>query len=743
MFPATSNTAETSAYDFYSEENAPKWKGLFVSALQKVQRQVHSSLSAKGDALEYIEGLILQLLGMLCASQPHTWTDVEHRVGATFPSAIQTWAHNDAKRALEKGKKRSTLVLPVDKIHALLVKEVLGYKIDYQVSMYIAAVLEYIAADILKLTGNYVKNIKHQEITLQDIKVAMCADKVLMNMFFQDDDDAFTLDEEPRMDRRGSLTYEVIVKDLILEETQYIRDLKMIIKVFREPFAKLFPGSKDLEVIFSNILDLYELTVKLLSSLEDTIEVTEENAVPLVGVCFEELIEGAEFDVYEKFADDMLKPNGRERLNTLLQRSDCSLTCQSAGHGFREAVKYVLPKLLLGPVYHSLYYFDVIKKLIEMSDDEDDQECLHTVQGILYQIKVEIERKLNVANQLKRKLGETTLRFQGRAEREAALTKMAQLQKSIDGWEGKNIGQSCNECVIEGTLMKYAGRRFAERYVFLFDGLIILTKQNTKRSSVTGPVGDYKLKEKFNIRKVDVADREDSEEVKNSFEIQVRDHPSIILVAKNAEEKNNWMAALISLLTRSMLERMLDSKLSEEEKQQPLRLPPPDQYRFAIEDSDENIVFEDNQDRAESPLIKGGTLLKLVERLTYHMYADPKFVRTFLTTYRTFCKPEELLDHLIERFEIPDPPVHEAGPSMQEDCIRDDLKRFRKEYSKPVQFRVLNVLRHWVDQHWYDFEGNQDFAVQTERISGNSEGQGHAKVGGVYRASHQEEADRE
>ena len=65
--------------------------------------------------------------------------------------------------------------------------------------------------------------------------------------------------------------------------------------------------------------------------------------------------------------------------------------------------------------------------------------------------------------------------------------------------------------ISEGTLMKYAGRRFAERYIFLFDGLVILTKQNTKRSSVTGPVGDYKLKEKFNIRKVDIADREDSD----------------------------------------------------------------------------------------------------------------------------------------------------------------------------------------------------------------------------------------
>uniref|UniRef100_A0A7M4FJL2 SOS Ras/Rho guanine nucleotide exchange factor 2 n=1 Tax=Crocodylus porosus TaxID=8502 RepID=A0A7M4FJL2_CROPO len=713
--------------------SCPKWRTASPPPLLPgVQQQVHPNLSAKEDSLSYIEELILQLLNKLCIAQPRTVQDVEERVQKTFPHPIDKWAIADAQSAIEKRKRRNPLLLPADKIHPLL-KEVLGYKIDYHVSLYIVAVLEYISADILKLAGNYVFNIRHFEISQQDIKVSMCADKVLMDMFDQDDIGLVSLcEDEPSTS--GELSYYDLVRNEIAEERQYLRELNLIIKVFREAFLsnkKLFT-SYDIDMIFSNISDIHELTVKLLGLIEDTVEMTDESSPhPLAGSCFEDLAEEQAFDPYETLSQDILSPQFLEHFNNLMAKPAVALHFQSVADGFKEAVRYVLPRLMLIPVYHCLHYFELLQQLQECSEEEEDRECLKQAITALLNLQCSMERIYN-KHSPRRRPGETVCRFYNRQVRSKhlAIKKMNEIQKNIDGWEGRDIGQCCNEFIMEGALTKIGAKH--ERHIFLFDGLMISCKNNHGQSRLPGySNAEYRLKEKIIMRKIQIVDKDDTSEYKHAFELVSKDENSIIFTSKSAEEKNNWMAALISLQYRSTLDRMLDSVLVKEENEQPLRLPSLSMYRFIVADSEDNIVFEDNlQSRNGIPIIKGGTVVKLIERLTYHMYADPNFVRTFLTTYRSFCKPQELLNLLIERFEIPEPEPTEADKlaiEKGEQPISADLKRFRKEYVQPVQLRILNVFRHWVEHHFYDFERDLELLDRLETFISSVRGKSMKK----------------
>lgn len=388
----------------------------------------------------------------------------------------------------------------------------------------------------------------------------------------------------------------------------------------------------------------------------------------------------------------------------------------SAGHGFREAVKYYLPKLLLAPIWHAFSYFEYVRLLMELSPNQEDKEVFEQVQGLLSPL----EKKMrdHVAK-IPKDSSLPYAHLNARARRQKSNEKTREVLGSVEHVTEKD---AFGQYIREDTLQKLAsGKRFTERKVYLFDNVIILCKQIRGRSVNPNSNGyDYRLKERFVIRRVDVIDRSDTDDVRYAFEIMPQqncaDRQAIVLIAKSLEHKNDWMADLVMVNTKTMLERILDSILQNIERKHPLKLPSPEIYKFAVPDSPDNIILEEKES-SDVPLIKGATLCKLIERLTYHIHADLAFVRTFLTTYRSFCTPQDLLQLLIERYDIPEPNlVYEqsnADKILETDKLhkssqREDWKRYRKEYVQPVQIRVLNVLRHWVDHHFYDFEHDEE-----------------------------------
>ena len=163
-------------------------------------------------------------------------------------------------------------------------------------------------------------------------------------------------------------------------------------------------------------------------------------------------------------------------------------------------------------------------------------------------------------------------------------------------------------------------KKFAERHVFLCDGMIIICKQQLKRnSSVPSSQCEYRLRDSHLIRCVEVNDACGSYNGSNLssgncddhgylFELcqkeqANKDQPLVVFKADSLDERNVWMAALVMLKTKTMLERKLDAILAEEKGRHPLRFPPSHVYRFAEPNSKENIVFA--SDKAGGvPLIK-------------------------------------------------------------------------------------------------------------------------------------------
>ena len=94
----------------------------------------------------------------------------------------------------------------------------------------------------------------------------------------------------------------------------------------------------------------------------------------------------------------------------------------------------------------------------------------------------------------------------------------------------------------------------------------------------------------------------------------------------------------------------------------------------------------------DPPQVKSGTLTGLVEQLTRHDRPDPNYTTTFLLTYRSFTSASELFQLLVRRFNLQPP----AG------LTRDEYTIWEEHKQKPARFRVLNIIKTWLEHYWME-----------------------------------------
>ena len=95
---------------------------------------------------------------------------------------------------------------------------------------------------------------------------------------------------------------------------------------------------------------------------------------------------------------------------------------------------------------------------------------------------------------------------------------------------------------------------------------------------------------------------------------------------------------------------------------------------------------------AEKQVI-GATLPALVEKLTPHdTTVDAAFANTFLMCFRLFTTPQELLEALIQRYQVSLPPNVELN--------EEERKLWEQRKLLPVRLRVVNFLKNWLEIYW-------------------------------------------
>jgi len=124
-----------------------------------------------------------------------------------------------------------------------------------------------------------------------------------------------------------------------------------------------------------------------------------------------------------------------------------------------------------------------------------------------------------------------------------------------------------------------------------------------------------------------------------------------------------------------------------------------------------DIIFKDNGE------IISGRLDSILDYITdISKVTGTQFLEEFLYTYHNFTTPTELLAKLVNRFDHPDHSTSNsnAGSGSGSPIFKDE--KDKEQFILHVRFRVINILKKWIENHSYTFVNDQIYTQLIEFI---------------------------
>jgi histone H2A len=191
-------------------------KPKLATYVYRVLKQVHPDTGISKMAMQVVDDLAMDTLRRVAAEAAHlvdvvkvgktvTSREIQTAVRLVFPGELAKHAVSEGTKAVTKfnaysdgsfgggaGKKRfgnsksarAGLQFPVTRVKIMLKRFVGAHRrIGTGAPVYLAAVLEYLSAEILELAGNASRDNKQQRITPRHVNLAMRNDEELNKMF--------------------------------------------------------------------------------------------------------------------------------------------------------------------------------------------------------------------------------------------------------------------------------------------------------------------------------------------------------------------------------------------------------------------------------------------------------------------------------------------------------------------------------------------------------------------------------